>query len=129
MGDGLLTVWVFFMKDFQVKSVLSESSLMVFKTESRQRQPRKFCQKAAYDGKKLALLKRDEENRPMTVKKIIRFFSANFSFMQRWAFPIELRYSNNPVTCRLRKKYRNIGITWQSGFNYRTSNIGLPIVR
>jgi len=46
---------------------------MVFKTESRQ-QPRKFCQKTSYDKENLVLLKMDEENRPLTEKKVIRFF-------------------------------------------------------
>ncbi len=45
---------------------------------------------------------------------------------QRWALPIELRYSDS---YRTKKKYRNIGLTYLSDFNCRTSSIGIPMVR
>ncbi len=45
------------------------------------------------------------------------------------ALPIEFRYSDIPIAVGLSNSYRNIGLTYLSDFNYRTSYIGLPIVR
>jgi hypothetical protein len=48
------------------------------------------------------------------------------SCKQRWPLPIDFLYSDS---YRTKENYRNIGITWLSDCSYRTSNIGLPIVR
>ncbi len=48
------------------------------------------------------------------------------TFLQRLALPIEFCI---PIAIGLSNSYRNIGLTYLSDFNYRTSYIGLPIVR
>ncbi len=48
---------------------------------------------------------------------------------QRWALPIELRYSDIPIAIGLRINNRNIGLAMLSDFKDQTSKTGLPIVR
>ncbi len=51
-----------------------------------------------------------------------------FTFIERWALPIELRYSDFPIAIGLRKSNRNIGLAKLSDFKYWASNTGSPIV-
>ena len=51
------------------------------------------------------------------------------SYTQRWALPIELRYSDFPIAIKLRKNNPNIGLAKLSDFKYQTSKTILPIVR
>jgi hypothetical protein len=42
---------------------------------------------------------------------------------------VSVRNSDIPKAMGLSNSYRNIGLTYLSDFNYRTSNIGILIVR
>jgi hypothetical protein len=50
-------------------------------------------------------------------------------FKQRGALQIKFRYSDIPISIGLSNIYRNIGLTYLSDFNYRTSINGLLIVQ
>jgi hypothetical protein len=60
---------------------------------------------------------------------VIFWAEPKLTYKQRLALPIEFRYSNIPIAIGLSNSYRNIGLTYLSDFNYRTSYFGLPIVR
>ncbi len=49
----------------------------------------------------------------------------DLQYKQRWAFPIELRYSDN---IGIRKINLDISLAKLSDFKYRTNKTGLPIV-
>jgi hypothetical protein len=61
--------------------------------------------------------------------QVYLYDSETVTYLQRWAFPIEFQYSEIPIAIGLSTNYQNIGLTYLSDFKYRSSNVGLLIVR
>ena len=70
-------------------------------------------------------LKKLENLRSLRIWELLQ---EKVTYNQRWALPIEFRYSDILIPIGLSNSYQNIGLTYLSDFNYWTSDIGLPIV-
>ena len=71
-------------------------------------------------------LKKLENLRSLRIWELLQ---EKVTYNQRWALPIEFRYSDILIPIGLSNSYQNIGLTYLSDFNYWTSYIGLLIVR